>query len=235
MGFPDRGPVVYGMRPSDMRKRFGSPRFLLIAASAIGAPVSAVCSATPISSLHRSGPARVTIRGSGNAISVDRTEPPEEFIDAEEEPSPAVLDEAIGMKESGTTDDALVGYLKAHRAELPALVDFDTLSALRRAGAGGSVVTYLASVAAVEVGPTGAEGTNREEPVYRAPEDYGPGEGEMSNALPAWLGWGGGVIAEPGRGGLHRHAFHGRGGFPRGMHGKPGMAGPRSFGRVPRR
>jgi hypothetical protein len=157
----------------------------MIAAPAIGALASAAFSATPISSLHRSGSSRVTIRGSGNAISVDRTGSPEEFLDAEE-PASTVLDEAIGMKESGTADDALVGYLKAHRAELPALIDFDTLSALRRAGAGRNVVTYLSSVAAVEVGPTGAEGGAREEaePAY-------PPEAAMSNELPADLAWGG--------------------------------------------
>ena len=216
-----------------MRRVSRIPRVLLAAALAAGAAPAGA--STPISSLHRPAPARVTIRGTGNAISVERSGEPAPLLSADE-PSSTVLGEAIGMKESGTSDEALVWYLKAHRTEIPSFVDLDTVAALRRAGAGRNVVAYLASVAAVEVGPTGAEGKSPEEPVYRGPEEYAPGEGEMSNALPAWLGWGGGAILVPSPGGFHRRGFHsGRGGFPRGMHGKPGMAGPRSFGRTPRR
>jgi len=216
-----------------MRKVPRVPRFLVAAVFTAGA--AAAGAAAPLSSLHRSGPARVTIRGTGNAIAVERTGEPAPLLPAGE-PSYPVLGEAIGMKESGSTDEVLVGYLRAHRSELPSLVDLDTVAALRRAGAGRDVVAFLASVAAVEIGPTGAEGKSPEEPAYAAPEGGAPWEGEMSNELPAWLGWGGGAVLGPAPGGFHRHGFHpGRGTLPRGMHGNPRTAGPRSFGRMPRR
>ena len=187
-----------------MRKLPGIPRlFLAVAIASAALPVDA---ATSISSLRRPAPARITIRGSGSAISVDRTGAPEPDVPADESASP-VLAEAIGLKASGTSDDALVGYLKAHRDELPAFIDFDTLSALRREGAGRTVVAYLSSVSAVEIGPTGAEGGVREEPE----SGYGPSpEGSMTNELPAdlaWGGWawGGGGIVNGGFGNSHRH------------------------------
>jgi hypothetical protein len=135
---------------------------------------------------------RVTIRGTGNTISVEHAE----GAPAPGEPSaPAsVLDEAIRMKASGASDEAIIGFLRAHRDLLPPVVDIGAVSALRAAGAGRTVVAYLSSVAAVEVGPTGAEGRSEE------PENAHSPEYAMTNELPAdlawgggWWGWGGGV------------------------------------------
>ena len=190
-----------------------SPRLVLAAAAAVLAvPVRG---ASPISALRPGGGARVTIRGSGSAISVERSG--ELALPAPAAPSPAVLDRAIAMKEAGTTDEAIVGYLQAHRSELPSFVDLDTVSALRRAGAGGNVIAYLSGVAAVEVGPTGAEGGLREEETPAAAPS--PGEAEMTNELPASLAWGGVAIGAPTRG-FHRH------GFSRGRMGGPGPRTP---------
>jgi len=212
-----------------MRKRPGSLRGFAAAILAAGA--SPLLAGSPISALRPAGPARVTIRGTGSAISVERSAEPARRR-SPVEASPAVLARAVGMKQSGTSDEALVWFLAAHRSELPAFVDFDTVSALRDAGAGGSVIAYLASVAAVEVGPTGAEGGSRDEPAVGAP----PREAEMTNELPASLAWGGIVIGPPSRG-FRRHGFHsGRGSFPRGiMRGRSGLLAPRSSGVRPRR
>jgi len=115
-----------------------------------------------------------------------------------------VLEEAIDLKESGTADAALVGYLKAHAAEIPGFVEFDTVARLRDAGAGRTVIAYLATVSAVEIGPTGAAGGAREEP----PESAAPAESAMNNELPASLAYGGFVVGEGRRGG--RMHVHGR-------------------------
>lgn len=191
-------------------------RLVLFAALAAPASLRADSPSAP------RGSARVTIRGTGNAISVDRAEPPAAIREAEEPLS--ALDDAIRMKASGASDEALVGYLRAHRDDLPAVVDRGTVAALRDTGAGRSVIAYLASVAAVEIGPTGAEGRSEEpEGAYAAAEPY------MSNELPAdlaWGGWGWGVVPNGDFGSRRRSPGHGRGpdhGFGN-RHG-PGHAG----------
>ena len=152
---------------------------------------------------------RVTIRGTGNDISVEHAEAAPTL--GETAAPASVLDEAIRLKASGASDEAIVGFLRAHRDLLPTVVDFGTVSALREAGAGRTVVAYLSSVAAVEVGPTGAEGRSEE------PEGYGrPSEYEMTNELPADLAWGGGWWG-PGfvaNGDFHRGNRLGRGRVP---------------------
>ncbi|HET7453509.1 MAG TPA: hypothetical protein VFL12_12245 [Thermoanaerobaculia bacterium] len=160
---------------------------------------------------------RVTIRGTGNDISVEHAEAAPSL--AEQAAPASVLDEAIRLKASGASDEAIVGFLRAHRDLLPTVVDFGTVSALREAGAGRSVVAYLSSVAAVEVGPTGAEGRSEE------PEGYGrPPEYEMTNELPADLAWGGGWWG-PG--------FVANGDFQRGNRLGRGRVPDRGFGKRP--
>lgn len=123
------------------------------------------------------------------------------------------------MKEGGTADAALVAYLKAHAAEIPGLVDFDTVARLRDAGAGRTVIAYLATVSAVEIGPTGAAGGSREEP----PESASPAESAMSNELPASLAYGGFVIG----GGPRLRMMRGHGGRRDGISFPPRARGAR--------
>jgi len=197
-----------------MRNDSALPRFLLSAALAVSgiAPLRATPS---ISSLHPAGLARVTIRGNGSAISVERSGASAGDAEAEEPGSP-VLAEAVRLTESGVGDEAIVRYLRANRADIPAFVDFGSMSALRDAGAGRSVVAYLSIVSAVEMGPTGAVGGVHEgpEPEYgHSPEEY------MTNELPAdlaWGGWGGGgLVASGGRGPHVGHHGGARRGFDR--------------------
>jgi hypothetical protein len=209
-----------------MRNDSALSRLFLSAAIAVSgiAPLSATPS---ISSLRPAGPARVTIRGNGNAVSVERGEAAAVVGTDAEEPS-SVLEEAIRMKESGAGDDALVQYLRVHRAEIPPYVDLGAVSALQDAGAGRSVVAYLSIVSAVEIGPTGAVGG-----VHEGPEpEYGHSPEElMTNELPAdlaWGGWGWGGGLANGDFGRSRRRDHGPiRGFPKRPGGGLGSAMPR--------
>ena len=97
------------------------------------------------------------------------------------------------MKEAGMADEALVAYLRAHASGLPSFIDLDTVMRLRAAGAGRSVIAYLAGAAAVEIGPTGAVGgASAPEPEYE-PVDEAP------YGIPMFGGFGG-------YGGTSRHS-----------------------------
>lgn len=101
---------------------------------------------------------RVTIRGSGSAVVIERSEGPvrKRLSEATAVPVPAgPLAEAVHQKSQGASDTAVITYLRAHEAELPPVVGSDDVKQLRKAGAGKSVVAYLATVAAVEIGETG--------------------------------------------------------------------------------
>ncbi|MGH9442370.1 MAG: hypothetical protein ACRD16_08835 [Thermoanaerobaculia bacterium] len=111
---------------------------------------------------------RLTIRGTGNDISVDRSETPTTPAKKPELSrggAPiSVLAEAIRMKESGGSDGAVLGYLKSHAFQIPAIIDLGSVNRLRGAGAGRPVLAYLASVSAIEVGDSGAVGGATAEP-----------------------------------------------------------------------
>lgn len=143
---------------------------------------------------------RITIRGTGSNVTVETADgAPRSRLTLGPATAP-VLAEAVRMKEAGTSDDALVWYLRGHASEIPPFVDYDTVSRLRSAGAGRTVIAYLSGVAAVEIGPTGAVGGPvSEESVEALPEP------EMSNALPIGLAYG---FAGPGGRGHRR--FSGR-------------------------
>jgi len=154
---------------------------------------------------------RVTIRGNGSGISVERSDAGSPRLLSRGETRSSVLEEVIGLKEGGTADAALGGYLKAHAAESPGLVDFDTVARLRSAGAGRTVIAYLTTVSAVEIGPTGAAGGSRE----ASPESDSAAEPAMSNELPASLAYGGFVVGGIRGTRAHRHdGRHGGISFP---------------------
>ena len=174
----------------------------LLIPSLFGIAAGAVARAGAAETPAPASRSRVTIRGTGNAISVERTEGAASHLRTRGIAPSAVLAQAIDMKEAGTTDAALLGFLKARAGELPGFVDFDTVSRLRDAGAGRSVIAYLTTVAAVEIGPTGAVGGPSEEP-----SAVSPAPSEMSNELPASLGYG--VLGNAGGRGF-RHRTSGR-------------------------
>jgi hypothetical protein len=154
---------------------------------------------------------RVMIRGTGNSISIERSVESAPRLLSRGVPRSPVLAQAEEMKEAGTTDAVLLGYLKAHAAELPGLIDFQTVSRLQEAGAGRTVIAYLTTVSAVEIGPTGAVGGPHEEPM----EASVPAEAMMSNELPIWYGGYGGVVGDfVGNRIRHGHGLGHRGAFP---------------------
>ncbi len=66
-----------------------------------------------------------------------------------------MLDQAADLKAGGASDAGVVDYLRAHQASLPAIIEARDIRALRKAGAGQAVVTWLSRVAAVDIGETG--------------------------------------------------------------------------------
>jgi hypothetical protein len=99
---------------------------------------------------------RVTIRGTGSDVVIERSAGPV----TKRVPEAAVLSagplgEAIRLKAHGAGDTAVIAYLHAHEAALPPVIDSEDVKQLRKAGAGKSVVAYLATVAAVDIGETG--------------------------------------------------------------------------------
>jgi ABC-type phosphate/phosphonate transport system substrate-binding protein len=101
---------------------------------------------------------RVTIRGTGSGVVIERSEGPvrKRLSEATAVPAPAgPLVEAVRQKAQGASDTAVISYLRAHTAELPPVVGSDDVRQLRKAGAGKGVVAYLTTVAAVDIGETG--------------------------------------------------------------------------------
>lgn len=101
------------------------------------------------------GRTRVTIRGTGSHVAIERSEaavrrPPEPAA----EPS-GPLEEAVALKASGQSDASVIAYLRAHESELPTVITAEDVRRLKGAGAGRSVIGYLAAVAAVDIGETG--------------------------------------------------------------------------------
>jgi hypothetical protein len=97
--------------------------------------------------------ARITIRSRGADVVIegDRAAFPRPLADV----GRTTLAEAVRLKRKGEEDAAVIAYLRTRRADLPAIIAAGDVPRLRGAGAGRSVVAYLASVAAVDVGPTG--------------------------------------------------------------------------------
>jgi len=152
----------------------------------------------------------VTIKGTGSNVTIERSAAPS--------PQHAVvrggaggdlLDEAVRMKADGRSDEAVVSYLRANRAALPAVIDADDLQTLRLAGAGEPVTEYLESVAALDIGETA-------EPAQGMPMEMASG-GE-AEGYPADYGYGYGGYGYGGYGygaayaaGWYRGRFGGRG------------------------
>lgn len=102
------------------------------------------------------GRTRVTIRGTGSNVAIERTQAPARRRSSENGALPAgVLGDAARLKAKGADDATVLAYLRAHEADLPSVIDADDVRQLRKAGAGKSVVSYLATVAAVDIGETG--------------------------------------------------------------------------------
>ena len=158
------------------------------------------------------GRARVTIRGTGSDVVIERSAASvTKRIPRAAALSAGPLGEAIRLKTQGAGDAAVIAYLQAHEAELPPVVDSEDVKQLRKAGAGKSVVAYLATATAVDIGETGegheaAVSTERSSPIGLESSPYG-----MSDAYALSGGYG-----------TSHRARHVPRGFPR----APAMAFP---------
>jgi hypothetical protein len=134
---------------------------------------------------------RVTIRGTGNDVVIERSAAPvTRRISEAAAISHGPLGEAIHLKAQGANDTAVIAYLHAHEAELPPVIDSEDVKQLRKAGAGKGVVAYLATVAAVDIGETGegheaAVSAERAAPIGLETSPYG-----MSDAYALSGGYG---------------------------------------------
>lgn len=134
------------------------------------------------------GRTRVTIRGTGSDVVIERSAGPARRIPVAAALPAGPLGEAIRLKRQGAGDAAVIAYLQAHEAELPPVVDSEDVKQLRKAGAGKSVVAFLATVAAVDIGETG-EG--REAVVFAEPSSP-VGADAASYGVPDAYGFSGG-------------------------------------------
>ncbi len=121
---------------------------------------------------EEAGRTRVTIRGSGSNVTIEQTQAPGRKPVFEPKAAPDPLRDAIQLKNEGLDDGKLLAYLRAHEAELPPVISSAAMAQLRRAGAGKSVMAYLATVAAVDIGETG-EGRETPAPDAVLPEPGG--------------------------------------------------------------
>jgi hypothetical protein len=134
---------------------------------------------------------RVTIRGTGSVVVIERSAAPvTRRVSEATAISAGPLGEAVHLKAQGADDTAVISYLRAHEAELPPVVGSEDVKQLRKAGAGKSVVAYLATVAAVDIGETGeghetAVSAEPVSPIERETMPYG-----MSDGYPLSGGYG---------------------------------------------
>ncbi len=115
---------------------------------------------------------RVTIRGSGNSISIERSETAARRPPSKREQPKGPIQEAIHLKAGGADDASLLAYLRTHQADLPPVVEAEDARRLRKAGAGRAVFAYLATVSAVEIGETGEGREPEASPEAAASYDY---------------------------------------------------------------
>jgi hypothetical protein len=139
--------VIRRKRGLPMSRTFASGASLLLLSTLV--PGSAASADTQ-------GRARVTIRGTGSAVVIERSEARVTRGVSRATAIPAgPLAEAVHLKAQGASDTAVISYLRAHESEIPSIVDSEDVLRLRKAGAGKSVVAYLTTVAAVAIGATG--------------------------------------------------------------------------------
>jgi hypothetical protein len=163
------------------------------------------------------GRTKVTIRGSGSDVTIEKTpSAPAEHHNAfsrslfpQAAPSAAgsesVVGEVVRLKSAGADDSMALAYLRLHQSEVPSVITAEDVQTLRKAGVGKPFLLALTTLSAVDIGKTG-EG----QPV--ANEVYPPPSGEMAGyetqeaygygyGYPVAAGYGG----YGGRNGMHHH------------------------------
>ncbi len=129
--------------------------------------------------------------------------------------------DALQQKRAGATDQTVLAYLDHHRDAMPDIVGAGVLQRFRQAGAGDSVIAFLSSNAAVDIGVTADDAVAVAS--LPGPDDGGYGSGYpdlVSSGYPFYGGYGGGYGGSGGWGGWGM-----RRGFFRGNHGFGGRNG----------
>jgi hypothetical protein len=99
---------------------------------------------------------RVTIRGTGSNVTIERALVPVQRPAVVSGASvSAALGGAIRMKREGASDQSVGEYLLAHAPALPSIIESRYVADLRAAGAGRPLIAFLASLTAVDIGETG--------------------------------------------------------------------------------
>ena len=176
-----------GLGLLEMSKAFGTAGVVFAAALAMDSSAAAQDTRTRT---------HVTIRGTGSNITIQQTQAPGRRRSFEKSSFPsAAIGEAVRLKTEGADDVRVIAYLRAHETQLPPVIEAAEVKQLRKAGAGKSVVAYLTTVAAVDIGETG-EGreaavsnaplpeTEAETPFYGMPYGY-PVAGGYASPYPA--------------------------------------------------
>jgi hypothetical protein len=138
-------------------------------------------------------PARATIRGTGNNVTIvyrgDAKTQPRKRTPDQDDVGP--LTEAVRLKMRGVDDAAVVSYLRVHRTDLPPIVEAEAVRQLRRAGAGESLISDLATLAALDIGATGGIGGVTVISETENVAAYGiPYEGTFGGGYPLGIGYG---------------------------------------------
>jgi len=128
-------------------------RVARVAATVLGA-VALLASSAAADSDSQSR-TRVTIRGAGNNVAIERTQASGRRVSGDSRLPPGPLGEAIRLTREGTDDAGVIAYLRFHGADLPPVIEASDVRLLRKAGAGKAVTNFLATVSAVDLGPMG--------------------------------------------------------------------------------
>lgn len=181
-----------------------SRRFAVFGAISLALPALTAAAAPRDDAQPRT---RVTIRGSGSDVAIERAPALARRTGADSIIRPAgVLGEALRMKTEGADDAAVLEYLRRNEVDLPPVLEAEDLKRLRRAGAGRDVLAYIAGRAAVDIGPTAQREETAAamvpEPAIDSSADY-----DLSYPYPVFTG-------DPGYGAPSRRAgFAGHGRF----------------------
>jgi len=89
-------------------------------------------------------PSRSSASSTASRDSAGRTAPSD--VSMPSRAPAAVLDEIVRLTKAGLSDETVLAYAKAHRADLPAVLPSDRLNWLRDSGVSRNVILYLTAI-----------------------------------------------------------------------------------------
>lgn len=140
-------------RGCKMKGRKAVLRVLEVSAAVFGAAV--LFASTAAAETDVRSRTRITIRGTGAGVAIERSQEPARGLAREVRLPPGPLGDAIAMKLEGADDAMVIALLRRRQADLPPVIEAADVKLLRQAGAGKAVTQFLASLSAVDLGPMG--------------------------------------------------------------------------------